>query len=86
MKFESKFGCGEVVLTKMPNTERRTRHTTKDVYGGNIFKIIGILFMEDGRTEYVCRHSEGMIITFMEVELVGDPSFDQVTGYPPEDE
>jgi hypothetical protein len=76
MKFESKFGLGEIVCTHQ--TIRGDR-----IYQDALLKVIGLTFTLEGAPTYMARLSEGHIVTLMESELIGDPDFDQEAwGYP----
>lgn len=74
MKFESKFGIGEIVIYE---PHRRGERQT-DV----LLEVQGVYFGMDGKVEYVCRYpGNGATVGFSESQLVGDPGFNQDTGY-----
>lgn len=73
MKFESKYGIGE--MCSLENTSRRK--TGSDF----IVKITGVMFNIDGRVAYMGRMDNGLYQSFAECELKGDPEYDQETGY-----
>lgn len=76
MKFESKFGIGEVVISGTPDSPERS---IKD----NFYKVTAVTFGMDGEIVIHARHPEGgYIVAFSESELIGDPDFDQEKGYP----
>lgn len=72
MKFESKFGLGEIVLTKIHYRDGR-------VFQDDLFRVYAVIFCVDG-TSYACGHSDGRIAQFAECELIGDPEYDQASG------
>ena len=74
MKFESKFGIGEIVHHEI--TQRK--HVTE------FLKVKCVAFTDKG-AEYLCRYPHGMQNWFSENELEGDPNFDQELGYPAEE-
>ena len=76
MKFESKFGIGEIVTTKHTVTPSK-------VFRDEMFRVIAITFGEV-EPNYIARLQNGQPVAFMESELVGDPDFDQENGYPTE--
>jgi hypothetical protein len=74
MKFESKFGIGEIVIYEP--------HHRADKPNDSLLEVQGIYFGMSGKTEYICRYpSSGVTVSFSESQLVGDPDFDQVNGY-----
>lgn len=75
MKFDSKFGIGEITVT-------RQRIVEDKIYEDHLVEIVGIYFDGDRRASYVGRYSHGTTSTFTEDQLIGDPEFDQETGYP----
>lgn len=75
MKFESKFGIGEIV---------ETNHDCHKMLS-ELFKVMDVLFGKNKSVIYVCRGYKGQLFHFHEIELFGDPAFDQEKGcYPPE--
>ena len=74
MKFETRFGLGEIVATKQRIVKER-------VYQDELVEIVGVYFDGDRRVSYVGRYSHGVSSTFTEDQLIGDPDFDQETGY-----
>lgn len=87
MKFESKFGIGEVVVTRQrvrPEEPPGRANIHRDLIG----EIIAVVFERGASPAYHVRVISDMSIpsiqTFREWELVGDPTFNQETGeYPP---
>ncbi len=80
MKFQSKFGLGEIVCT-----ERKVREDIGKLHLDQILKIIAITFDVAGVTTYVCRNAEhGNTVVYFESELIGDPAYDQEKGAYPE--
>ena len=79
MKFESKFGLGEIVCTKQQQKGER-------FFSDSLFKIIGVTFALDGTKAYLVRLEDGHMTQFMESELIGDPDFNQESGYPDHDD
>ncbi len=74
MKFESKFGLGEIVVTHQ-------KHHGERVYPDFLMEIIAIQFCIDQTTDYICRIAgSGITICCKESELIGDPDYDQKTG------
>ena len=77
MKFESKFGIGEVVLTSQ-------RWRGSRLLQDQILVINAVVFQMDNERAYYARTGDGFVHVFQEAELIGDPDFDQETGdYPP---
>lgn len=78
MKFESKFGIGEILIT---NQKVRGDRINQDVIG----ECIGISFQVGASPVYCLRiGGTGQTHNFMEAELIGDPDFNQENGYPTE--
>ena len=76
MKFESKFGIGEVVLTAQ-------RWHGSRLLQDQILVVTGIVFQANNERAYYARTGEGFVHCFGEHELIGDPDFNQETGeYP----
>ena len=76
MKFESKFGLGEIVVTQQ---KVRGDRINQDIIG----EVIGISFFPKCPVGYTVRiGGTGQAHNFLESELIGDPTFDQETGYP----
>ena len=76
MKFESKYGIGEVCIYN-PNPKRGMSDA--------MVKILGVKFVVDSSPLYICEHScnGGVFRTeICESMLEGDPDFNQETGYP----
>lgn len=74
MKFDTKFGLGEIVCTHQ-------RETINGVYPDMILKVVGIQFCLDQQMVYLCRSAgSGNIVACAESELLGDPAFDQWAG------
>lgn len=75
MKFESKFGIGEIVIY---DPLRR-----KDVCGTDhdqLLEVQGVSFTMEG-IHYFCRYpTTGVTAVFSEKQLEGDPLFDQEKG------
>ena len=83
MKFESKFGIGEIC----GYNENAFRGTKK--MDDTLVKIVAVNFDIDGHVSYVIEQSGGLFgiqrIQSSETMLNGDPDFDQEAGcYPPE--
>jgi hypothetical protein len=78
MKFESKFGIGEIVCTKQVFSSR-------GVFQDVLLKVIAVNFSSDGLPAYTVRLQDGQLTVFQESELIGDPDFNQETGKYPED-
>jgi len=72
VKFESKFGLGEIV-----NYLRRDYNGT--IIHDELLEVVGINFFKDG-TSYMVRGHHGVTLTFMESELEGDENFNKETG------
>lgn len=66
MKFESKFGLGEVCIVKI---ERGNRSYYE------LVRIVGVTFSVDGTTSYQGRLPSGLAQWFHECELDGDPEY-----------
>lgn len=74
MRFESKFGLGEIVCTKQIETRGTVRQD-------QMFEVVAVIFSRGSTPGYVCRHGQtGGTSCFEEGELIGDPDFDQETG------
>ncbi len=71
MKFESKFGLGEIVH----NTLRGHKKAEHDDY----LEVINVGFSKVG-VVYSCRYPSGIIAHFSEYDLTGDPDFNQEKG------
>jgi hypothetical protein len=77
MKFESKFGIGEIVAYE-PHQRSDNEYRINDA----LLEVQGIYFGMDGKIEYICRYpATGMTAGFSESQLIGDPDFNQETGY-----
>lgn len=77
MKFESKFGIGEVVVYE-PHHRTDKDYTPNDA----LLEVQAICFGMDAKIDYICRYpATGMTTSFSESQLFGDPDFDQETGY-----
>ena len=77
MKFESKFGIGEIIAY-----EPRQRSDKEYLPNDALLEVQGIYFGMDGKIEYICRYpSTGVTAGFSESQLIGDPDFDQEIGY-----
>lgn len=72
MKYESKFGIGEIVTTHQKEHDGRI---IPDLIG----EVIGVTFDRDAIVVHV-RLSGGSIQLFREADLIGDPKFDQERG------
>ena len=76
MKFESKFGIGEIV-----SYEPRQRSDKEFTPNEALLEVQGIYFGMDGKIEYVCRYpATGVTAGFSEGQLIGDPEYMQDTG------
>jgi len=69
VKFDSKFGLGEVVIHRPPKTKEE-----------HLLEVKSISFDTRG-IAYVCRYPDGKIGVFDEEELIGDPDFHRGKGY-----
>lgn len=77
MQFESKFGIGEILVTHQK--VRGDNRINQDIIG----EVIGVSFQTGAEPVYCLRiGGTGQTHNFMEAELIGDPTFDQETGYP----
>lgn len=77
MKFESKFGIGEIVAYE-PHQRNDKEYTPNDA----LLEVQGVYFGMDGKIEYICRYpATGVTTGFSECQLIGDPDFSQETGY-----
>ena len=80
MKFESKYGLGEICIYNECKSSKGRE--MKDV----LVKITGIKFEIDGQVSYTCEYTTQHGLFFRmpihENMLTGDPDFDQETGYP----
>ncbi len=77
MKFESKFGIGEIVLTHIKGRDDRR-------VGDDLLEITAVIFGADRNAPpcYACRFAgTGYISHFDECQLIGDPAFHQENGY-----
>ena len=77
MRFESKFGIGEVVSKLV---ERKDGTIVIDL----LAEVVGVEFSKTNQNAvYACRSNTGQILLFSEQELIGDPEFNQELGrYP----
>lgn len=75
MKFESKFGIGEIVI--------RESHQNGKMVQERMLEVTGIIFEKNG-IAYICEDTKnGHRMPYAEDMLVGDPDFDQDKGeYP----
>ena len=71
MKFETKFGLGEIVYY--------TRRGHKTAKHDEFLEVVAIAFDKNG-VSYHCRYPQGITAAFAEGELIGDPDFDQDKG------
>lgn len=77
MKFESKYGIGEIV-----SYEPHQRTDKEFIPNDALLEVQGVFFGMDGKIEYVCRYpATGLTTGFSESQLIGDPEFNQETGY-----
>lgn len=77
MKFESKFGIGEII----------TRDVMKGdmLHSSEMYEVTGIQFGSNGEQLIVCLHTQTQrVIVFKPHDIEGDPDFDQVKGRYPE--
>lgn len=72
MKFESKFGVGEIVYYSLHNHEN-AKHD-------EFLEVVCIAFGKSGEIGYHCRWPGGHVGHFSESELHGDENFDQEAG------
>ena len=76
MKFESKCGLGEIVLTRQG--QRSDGKINQDIIG----EVIAVTFQNGCDPIYTVRiGSSGITFGCTECELIGDPDFDQEAGY-----
>ena len=75
MKFESKFGIGEIVIYDMGKDDAKARASAVPEL---ILEVLGIVFAE--ATMIICRTPAGDIQQYNECDLEGDPSFNQALG------
>ena len=84
MKFETKCGIGEIVLTHMTLSGHEQSpgnyRSQPDIMG----EVICIAIDRDKTITYFVRIATGITIQCKECELIPDPTFDQETGYPAE--
>ena len=74
MKFESKFGIGEIVAYEP--------HRRNGKPNDELLAVQGIQFGMNNHVDYICRYPRtGVIVVFKESQLIGDPDFDQEKGY-----
>lgn len=74
MKFESKYGIGEIVAYEP--------HRRNDKPNDELLEVQGIYFGMDNQVDYLCRYPRtGVTVSFKESQLIGDPDFDQEKGY-----
>lgn len=80
MKFESKFGVGEIVI--------RESHQNGKLAQERMMEVIAVLFGKENEVSYICEDTHnGHRQQYCESMLVGDPDFDQEAGsYPKEPE
>ena len=79
MKFESKFGIGEIV------TWSKTKPRTGEVVYDELLCVMAITFQKGSGADQIvpfisCRHPDGRILHLDPDHLVGDKDFDQETG------
>ncbi len=73
MKFDTKFGLGEIVCYDIKKND--------EVISSEVLEIVGIYIDRDGKHSFICRYpSNGATVAFTEQQLIGDPDFDQDTG------
>lgn len=78
MKFETKFGIGEIVHFN-PSTKN---HRLND----ELLKVVGIYIDADKSVRYVCQWPQtGFCASYTENQIKGDPDFNQEAGEYPED-
>lgn len=77
MKFESKFGLGEIVIYQMSRGD--------EFLSDELLEVVGVAF-DRKVIAYTCRRTDGSIVHFEEAELIGDENFNQETGCYPEGE
>lgn len=79
MKFESKFGIGEIVYKEWKKADGR-------IVCDEYLEVVAIMFNRD-KPVIVCRYpNTGTTVQFSESELTNDPDFDQKAGYSKEAE
>lgn len=73
MKFESKFGIGEIVAYEPHDRGKPS---------GEFLEVQAVSFDIGGCINYLCRYPRtGVTVYFHECQLIGDPDFNQETGY-----
>ena len=74
MKFESKFGIGEIVSKVWERGDGQRVHD-------ELLEVVAIVFSRD-KPVIVCRYPQtGTTVQFSESELTNDPDFSQEHGY-----
>lgn len=77
MRFESKFGIGEIVAYE-PHERADKEYRPND----SLLEVQAVIFGMDGKVDYLCRYpTTGVTVGFSESQLVGDPDFDPKCGY-----
>ncbi|MHA1832454.1 MAG: hypothetical protein ACTSV7_00565 [Candidatus Baldrarchaeia archaeon] len=78
MKFETKFGLGEIVIHKIKNRSGG--------FNEEVLEVVGISVTNKHKPEvaYICRYPQGLVGCFYEEDLIGDPAFDSELGFSPE--
>ena len=85
MKFESKYGLGEICLVNMQEAQPNMERMLPEL----MVKVLAVTFEVDGRWFYTVEHIDNNRkigrFTMPETEMTGDPDYDQETGgYPDE--
>ena len=78
MKFETKFGLGEIVYYTRSG-HKTARHDQFTARHDELLEVVAIAFDKNG-VSYYCRYPQGITTAFTEGELIGDPDFDQDKG------
>lgn len=74
MKFETKFGLGEICALKQVEREERVSHVRD-----HFWKVIMVTINVNGEITYTCRSDTGQMVGFFEEELEGDPDYMEPT-------
>ena len=78
MKFESKCGIGEIIVTRQ--TIRADGRVNQDIIG----EVLSVIFQKGAEPYYIVRvGGTGLTINCAESEIEGDPAFNQEIGYEP---
>ena len=77
MEFKSEFGLGEIVAYE-PHQRRDREYPPND----ELLEVQAVVFSMEDTVEYLCRYpATGVTAVFKGSQLIGDPDFNQKTGY-----